>query len=200
MALKLIEQNITGTVCIFFFHIDFETWCGFFTCSIFQFSSKFGFSVSMVTFKMPSSHMWPAASLLANTEIQGAGQRRFYEAAADTEMYSWQCCFRGQRRCDSIQVVPGHFDRLRWRRVSCSALSLPLTSCVWFHPPRGGVHFEDPGILNASSHTMGAGRERELRLTLNSRDLPLGRRGCIKTKGWASPIRQYRVWGQVKCA
>ena len=55
MALKLIEQNITGTVCIFFFHIDFETWCGFFTCSIFQFSSKFGFSVSMVTFKMPAA-------------------------------------------------------------------------------------------------------------------------------------------------
>ena len=54
----------------FFFHIVFETWCGFYTCSIFQFSSKFGFSVSIATFEMPNSHMWPVASLLANLETQ----------------------------------------------------------------------------------------------------------------------------------
>ena len=174
MALTSIEQNITGTLCIFFY-IVFETWYGFYNCSVFQFSSKFGFSVSMVTFKMPNSHLWPAASLLADMEIQGAGQRHFYEAAADTAMYSWQCCFRGQRRCDSIQVVPGHFDRLR-QRLAC----LPqLWASPWrlpracFHPP--GV---DPGIQNASSHTMGAGGEKEWRLTLNSRNLPWGRSCC----------------------
>ena len=66
MALKWIKQHITGTVWIFF-HIVFETWCGFYTRSIFQFSSKFGFPVSIVTFEMPSS---PVASLLANMETQ----------------------------------------------------------------------------------------------------------------------------------
>lgn len=69
MALKSIEQHITGTICIFFFISSLKPDVAFTHVAYFSLVQNL-VSVSIVTFKMPNSHMWPAASLLANMEIQ----------------------------------------------------------------------------------------------------------------------------------